>query len=552
MTNAPSTAQHRSTARLREVKAPMSSPVPIAVQQPQTHASTRLRRSRTLACVLAGVAILAAAGCTSSATDSGSSKKTLTIGFQSHNSSGVNPATDTKGQDPIFNSLAYAPLIHWKSDGTFGPSLAESWKYVGTGNTTFTLKLRTDARFSDGTPVTASAVKTWLEYFAKAKGGYASLLAFKSIETTGTDAVTINLKAPTPNMPLILSEKYNWGFVASPKAVAKPSTLNTTTDGAGPYVLQADQSVSGDHYSFVPNKYYFNKSDQYWSKVDVRCISNPATMLAAVRSGQVDVAAGDFTTADSAASAGLSVVHEPVEWDGFWILDMGGKLNPALADVRVRQALNYAVDRSTIVKALFGSYGEPTSEVLTNDGFDPSYQNYYAYNPDKAKELLKQAGFSSGLTVTVADTSTRGNLSDPLTQAVAKYWNAVGVHLKISTAPTYSQYAQEATSGKYQLLVLDTEADPMSLLYGEALAPGGPFNQHGWQGDPTLAHEFSAAGVASDPTSNWQEMSRTTVKQAFFIPIVRADLIWYESKNVKGVKFSAASPWPYPIDWSPR
>lgn len=80
----------------------------------------------------------------------------------------LNPAISGGGDQSMPIDLAYASLPHINPDGTISPALATSWRYVGTGNTTFELTLRHDARFSDGTPLTASAVKAYFGYLLTA------------------------------------------------------------------------------------------------------------------------------------------------------------------------------------------------------------------------------------------------------------------------------------------------------------------------------------------------------------------------------------------------
>ena len=169
-------------------------------------------------------------------------------------------------------------IIHENPDGSFAPGLATSWRYVGDDNETFEFTFRQGAHFSDGTEVTASAVKTWLEYFANAKGPYVDQLNLKSVSTVGEWTVVMREKSPTPELASTLADT-DIGYVASPKAVANPSLLDEGTDGAGPYVVVPSQSVAGSEYTLVPNAYYYDPSAIRFSKVVVKIISQPSTML---------------------------------------------------------------------------------------------------------------------------------------------------------------------------------------------------------------------------------------------------------------------------------
>src|ERR1700722_11367865 len=128
----------------------------------------------------------------------------------------LNPAIDI---DDDVLSLAYASIIHITPSGQSAPGLATSWGYVGNGNRTFEFTLRNNARFSDGTPVTAQAVKRWMIYFSSAPGAFAKNIPCSSIQTVGRWKVVIHLSTPTPIMPYLLSEPDMSGFVGSSKTL---------------------------------------------------------------------------------------------------------------------------------------------------------------------------------------------------------------------------------------------------------------------------------------------------------------------------------------------
>lgn len=478
-------------------------------------------------------------------------KQTLTIGVITAPAS-LDPAK-TEPNSGYNLSLTYAPLIHQKADGSLSPGLATSWGYVGTGNKSFKLTLRPDAKFSDGTPVDAQAVKKWITYFPKPGYSMASMLGpVTSIDTPDQSTVVINLKEPNPILPTLLSEAFNWGYVASPKLLAKPALLAKRSAGAGPYVLVPSETVNGDHYTYVPNKYFYDQKAIRFKKVVVKVIPKAASMLAAIQTGQVDVALGDPITAKAAKSAGLKIVAAPTFTASFVVTDLAGKLVPALGDVRVRQALSYAINRSSITKALVGEYGIPTSQFVTTDGFDPQYQDYYSYDPNKAKALLKEAGYEKGFSFKMLSASFTGNVGDPLTQAVARDFANIGVKMEIVPQPTDSAFNTAIFSGRYPGFGLLYGGDPMKVQYGFYYGPHAPFNQHGWR-DPTLDALYQKA-LSAPPDEGgqyWKAMSARNVTQAQMICVVSKQTIMYVSKRIGGVAFSSKAPTSYPTTWFP-
>jgi peptide/nickel transport system substrate-binding protein len=510
------------------------------------------------AAVSLALAAGALAGCSSSGPSAASpgqgAKPVLTMGLTNYTST-LNPAIAGGGDQSMPIDLAYESLTHFKPNGDIGPGLATSWHYIGKTNTEFTFTLRHDARFSDGTPVTASAVKAWLDYaYFKVKGGITGSLKLKDITTSGQWTVILHLAAPNSTMPYMLCEAEMFGFIGSPKAIAHASTLGTGTDGAGPYIAVPSQSVAGSTYVFRPNKYYYDQSAVHFSKVVVKIINSPTTMIEAIKSGQLNVAAGDITTAATAKAAGLNVVTAPSGFDQILLLDRGAKTpdgsgaNP-LASVKVRQALNYAINRSTVTRAIYGKYGVPTAELGSSDGLVPSMQNYYPYDPAKAKSLLAAAGFPHGFTLNITSETAFGTLADPVLEAVAKEYSAIGVTLKITSPASLPQWVGQVEGGTYDAAgFVATAFAPISDWYTYFLAPKGLENQHGWD-DPTLDALVKKGEASLSPAPYWQAMTRRIVSQADEIPIFNFDAFWFTAKNIGGLSYSADNGTPYPAEW---
>lgn len=534
------------------------------MSNPVTRLSKRFVCSKASLARSAGVAALAVllgatAACTSShkagtsaASRTSGTKPTLTIALPSPPQSFDPSKNEPNYLDQIPLSLMYAPLLHQNPNGSISAGLATSWGYVGSGNKTFQLTLRNSARFSDGSPVTAQTVSAWLTYFPKAHFSLASDLAVQSIDTKGQSTVIIHLKSPNPLVPTILSEAFNWGFVASPRFVANPNLFTNQGGGAGPYVMLPSETVTGDHYTFVPNKYFYDQSQIHYSKIVEKVIASASSMLAAVQTGQVQVALGDPTTANAAKAAGLNVIEAPTQTESFEFLDLAGKTLPPLGNVKVRQALNYAINRSAIAKALGGPGAKPTSEFVTTDGFDPNYQSYYTYDPSKAKALLAEAGYSKGFTISLLSPTFLGSLGDTVTQAVAQDLSAIGVKVNIVTEPTASAYDSAIGSGTEPGFELLYGGDPMSIQYGFYFAPKAPFNQHGWD-DPLLDNMWRTAQALPPAKGSryWLAMSDRTVTQADMLPIFTVNSFMYVSKSVTGVAFSSHAPVAYPTEWLP-
>jgi peptide/nickel transport system substrate-binding protein len=481
-----------------------------------------------------GVVAGAAAG-----TSHRSALPVLRIGITIDNASlDLTKAGNAGGYTAEACDLAYGGLFHYKPDGTVSPELALTYRYLKSGhgaNKDFEFTLRKGVRFSDGSPFTAQAVASWMDYFAKNGVGYGTFLGpSPRFEAIGRYTVRMHLTIPVPNLQKIVSDDgFNvWGCPASPKAVANPTLMATGTYGAGPYMIDPSQSVTHDHYTYVPNPYYYDKKAIKFSRVYVKVITNPSTMLQALQAGQLDVAQGDITTAAAAQSGGFGIAGAVSQQ---FALFLNPKNNPALKDVRVRQAINYAMDRKTVVSALLGKYGRPTSEVITADA-DPGLENYYPYNPTKAKALLKAAGYPNGITLTILDDNFIGTPGDPLVQAYAKYWEAAGIHVKI-TAASLNEWLRDYP--KYDAFQGGITINTTPSRYGIFLNPKSSYTTWGGPAVDQQIYKLYWAGLkAKDPIPIWKKMWERFTKQAYFVPLTAYEYLYFYNKHITGVPAS--------------
>ena len=450
-----------------------------------------------------------------------------------------NPAVQPFSDSAVL-TLAYAPLIHQDPNGKLAPGLAVSWGYV-SGHKVFQLTLRHDAHFSDGTLVTASAVAKWLNYYAHAKAPFSSSLGPNPSFRPKNEWTVVALKQPDPDVALQLTQVLEWGAIASPKAVADPSLLKSQTDGAGPYMLDPSQSVPGDHWVFVPNRHYYDQSAVKFSQVYLKAFSDEESMLQAEQAGQFDVQwINDSTTAKAAQAAGLQLSSAPY---ATYYFDLNTKI-PAFAKLKVREALNYALDRKAITKALFGQYGKTTSEAQETNDADPGLENYYPYEPAKAKKLLAEAGYPHGFSTTLIDPS--GIWQQP-SEVVAHYLQAVGVNVKVITLSTP---AWEARSLKFEdgLTAAGSSVGTTTpTLYPLFIGPDSSLRPE-LAVDPQVDKLYNAGLNAKNPAPDWKRMWSLLTKQATFLPFSVSSEFLFHSKSLVA-NIGAGDPWPDPSEW---
>jgi peptide/nickel transport system substrate-binding protein len=466
----------------------------------------------------------------------------------------LNPILNA-GSTPFqwFDELAYGSLIQETPDGQLAPGLATSWKYIGTGNKTFQMTLRPGVKFSDGTPLTAAGVVSFLEAFKKSNyAPYVSEMA--SIKATGPLTVQISSPGTSIFPDFFASNGDGAGQVVNPNLLATPNKLASETAGAGPYMLDTADTVPNSKYVYVPNPNYYDKAAIHWKRVVITVIADPNTTLAALQSGQVQVAEGGVATAAAAKAAGLNVTTGPAGLAMFMVTDPGGKLTPALGKTAVRQALGYAINRQAIAKALWGSYGSTSEspQAAGAPGYTAEANNYYTYNPGKAKQLLAQAGYPNGFSVTVL-VSTGQPEMEQMTEAVASDWAKIGVKLKIVAPPPVVQRADLAKH-LWGLFNVDLPyGNPIEATQLWFDAKTGLVNYFKYPfttlSAETANAETQAPGTAL--TDSLAQMNSTIIEQGYEIPVATNPLIMFSAKSVTGITVPGNTPGPDPIYWSP-
>jgi peptide/nickel transport system substrate-binding protein len=513
-----------------------------------THHAARLRGGRRgfrygpAALVLVAAATLTACGSGSSGSAPGGTQGgaggTLTVAAASAPSS-LDPAVSEPSNE-TYSDLAYDPLIVEASSGAYQPGLAVSWSY-GADNESFSMKLRSGVRFSDGTALTAAAVKTWIEFeMQTGNGGSSYLPALTSVDVTGPLALTLKFSSPSPDLEKVFGQILALGMIGSPNAI-KAGTLATETDGAGEYMLDTAGTVAGATYTYVPNPYYWDKSAVHWSKVVVKVISSPTAALQALQTGEVQVAMDQPVTSLSAGqSSGIKDVDPLTLLLGLDILDRNGKTSKALASVQVRQALNYAIDRSALAKVVGSGYGTAITQMAAPgwDSYDSALDQAYPYNPAKAKQLLAAAGYPNGFTLSVVSVAAVGQ--NLLAQALEGQLAQVGITLKLDITTTDSAYLQALSSGSYAAATLSFGELPAAFDYLYLYGPSALYNPFKTTDSQltTLDGELDAASSSAEPAIASQ-MQGVLVSQAWFVPVVATPLVVLYSSQVTGVNATA-------------
>jgi ABC-type transport system substrate-binding protein len=507
-----------------------------------TENKKQYRRGAVAVAVVAAAA-LALTGCSSAPAAPKKSTETLTIS-SALAPGDINPGKSGNGRAGVYLYPVYEPLIRSKADGTIEAALATSWK-VNDTLTSITFGLRKDAKFSNGEVVNAAAVKGSIEYFVSAKGPYAvNLKDMSGITTNGDYEVTINFSTPQPDISTMFNAAFNAGDIIAPAGIKNPADLSKNSFGAGPYMVDATQTISGSSYTYVPNPNYYDQSKIYWPKIVMTTYPDQNSAIQAFKSGQVMYMISDPLTAnanEATLPAGSVINYSAAQWTGVAFTDRAGANIPAMGNLKVRQALNYATDRAAIVKALFGKFGEPTTQLQVKGfiGYDAANDSAYPYDPAKAQALLTEAGYPNGFSMDIG--YTKSTLNDGQFTALQSQWAKVGVKITAKTVTTTPDLLTLSNSPQVGGILVQSNSNSPYLAYNQPLSVNGSYNiLHSTS--PALDALYKAAvnAPAKDQEAAWKAVHKWTVDNAWFDVIAALPAVAILSNKVSAPVAGAA------------
>ncbi|GAP55220.1 glutathione-binding protein GsiB [Arthrobacter sp. Hiyo6] len=421
-----------------------------------------------------------------------------------------------------YYQAAYDTLLRATTDGKIEPFLAQKWSY-NKDKTVLTLNLRSGVTFSDGSKLTAAVVKTNLERFQKGTSPDASFLkGIKSIDAPDDLTVVLNLSAPDPAMLNYLAR--DSGLIASGDAIAKdPKSLATNPIGSGPYVLDTKETVIGASYVYTKNPNYWNASVQHYDKVVIKVMADATAAINAMKSGEVNgVRLLNNNNLEEIKGAGWTINQNEMNVFGMLLLDRGASSNKALGDVRVRQAINYAFDRKSLLKALQFDNGTVTEQVFPkrSAAFDAGLDTHYSFDPQKSKQLLSEAGYPNGFTLTMPSTASVG----------ATTWTLIGqqlgdVGIKVEFTDAASNFVSDILAPKYPAAWIGLEQQSDWQLTQFMISPTAVWNPFKYS-DPKVDEFIKQIqyGDESAQQSASKQLNKYIVEQAWFAP-------WYRPNN---------------------
>jgi ABC-type transport system substrate-binding protein len=453
-------------------------------------------------------------------------------------------------------STLYDSLLRYKPGTTqVAPGIAQSWETSADG-LTYTFHLRKGVKFSDGTPLDAKAViwnvdrllnKANPQYIyntGPVEGyidfTYGAVASYKAI-----DDDTVEFKFKRPSAPFLNSLAMVWNGLVSPTAAAKwGKNYRNNPVGSGPFILREWRQRDEIILDANPN---------YWGgkpKVDhliFKELPDPQAAVLALKRGEIQIL-GDLSTQAVPVirnDPNITLLTQP----GLAVSGVAIPVDvPPFTDRRVRQALNYAVDKNVINKALFAGLAVPMTSPLPQAqwGFDKSLSGY-PYDVAKAKELLKDAGVQPGTQVELLTyNSPRGyNPAGPnLAIAIQGFLKKVGIIASVRQLEI-GAYFTVVRSGTYKGLMMEgwtgDNGDPdnfLGELWGEANFPVVNWSRYK---NPAFESLLAQALVVSDPakrTPLYYQAQKLVLDDAPWIFVNSTLQIRAIQNNVKGYQLN--------------
>lgn len=490
----------------------------------------QLSRRRFLAVGVGAAASLTLAACGGSSSSSGSGTSTgaasptfgtaptggtpvrggrLRVGWIGGGSSeSLNPTQACLADIDIARAVSlYDGLVSYPdANGNIHMALAEEMT-PNKDATVWDIRLRPGVTWHDGSPLVAEDVMYWLNYIANPKSGACLnflpnlFMDLKRMKKMDNLTVRVPLTRPMAQLPAM--------FCQEGQALIKRGTTSFGHPiGTGPF--QFVSWTPGQNSVFKRNPNYWQSGKPYLDELEFISIPDATARMNALLAGQVDAAAGlPYPQAKAYIAQGsgapINVLVTPGSSEVYFTL---GTATKPFNDVRVRQAFKYLIDREQMLKTVNLGFGEVLNDLWAKG------QQYYdssipqrPHDPEKAKALLKQAGYGSNLSVTLTTAPFAPGMVEAST-LYAQQAQAAGVNVNLRKVPASTYFSQGWPN--YQFGQTSFQAAPVAYFYATTQLPGAPFLDTQWK-DPTAIRMVEDAlgetnpATAKDKWYAWQQ-----------------------------------------------
>lgn len=486
-----------------------------------------------------------------------STQDTLIVG-RGGDSASLDGSIVTDGESLKIAHQVFDSLLEYKEGTTeVQGSLAESWK-VSDDGLKYTFKLRQGVKFHDGTDFNADAVVFNFTRWSNPKSEYKfegdSFDYYDSMfgpdgkrvikEVKAIDPSTVEFTLNQPQAPFLQNLAMTSFGIASPTAIKeKKENFKNEPVGTGPFVFK--EWKRNDSITLEKNASYWKEGLPKLNKVIVRSIPDNSARFNALQNGEIDLmedlSPDDLATLESNPS--LHKIERPANNVGYVGFNLKKK---PLDNVKVRQALNHAVNKQAIIDAFFAGQAEPAVNPLPSSlwGYNDTVKDY-EYDLEKAKQLLAEAGYPNGLPNELtfyAMPVSRPYMPDgkKVAEVIQADFEKIGVKVKIES-PEWATYLDDAQAGEkddiFMLGWTGDNGDPDNFLYTLLDKDAIPSNNYSYYANDKLHELLIAAQKETDQAkrSELYKQAQEIIKaDAPWIPLVHTTPLLAAKANLKG------------------
>ena len=463
--------------------------------------------------------------------------------------SSLDPQLNNNAGDRSVGMFFFDFLVN-NNDGGLQPGLATAWR--STGPLTWEFDLRRGVKWHDGVEFTSDDVLFSYARAPRVPGSVASFAGYlrtvERVEATGPHGVRITTTVPNPNLPLNLASVHIVSRHAGEHATSEDYNTGRALVGTGPFRFVS--YTPGTRVAMRRNDEYWDKPS-IWANVDYRYVSNPAARTAALLSGDVDVI-DKVSVADVAilkSNAAVRVYAYPglrvmLLQPGFtpgpnqYVTGADGKpldKNP-VGDVRVRRALNMAINRPALAERLLQGMANAAGQWMPEGtfGYNPAVA-VPAFDSEGARKLLAEAGYPQGFKLVIHAPADRYAAGSETAQAVAQMWSRIGVQTAIETL-TWTVYASRVNKGEFAMTMIawgngtgEASYGLLNILATQDAAKGQGVSNWGHYSNAAVDKDLDEATIAFDDKKRegfLQDAARIVAEDAGIFPLYHYQNIW--------------------------
>lgn len=459
--------------------------------------------------------------------------------------------SDANNLDPHFltqiNSAAiihhkvYEGLVRMDKESKYVPALATEWKQLD--DVTWEFKLRQGVTFHDGAPFNAEAVKRTIARVQDPSVGSNRANLFEAIkEVKAVDDQTVQFILHYPYAPLLSVLAGAEGAILSPEAIDQyGKDLSKHPTGTGPYKFES--WTPGQEVVLVKNENYWGGQPKL-DKVVFKTVPEDTTRIAMVETGEAQVAEQLPVTEVDRVQNSSSMTLGRFESFSSDHIGINTKKKP-FDDVRVRQAIAYAVDKESIIKGVYNDVGKPAHSSITPTmvGYSPNVKGL-DYNLEKAKQLLAEAGYANGLKATIYLNDNKARIS--VAEVLQQQLKQIGIDLQVKVLE-FGAYIDAASKGETDLFISgwgnatgDADYNQYNLFHTKS--QGAPGN-HSFYSNPEVDKLIDDGRKEKDPakrTQIYEQAQQIEMNEAALIPYRFSENLAAIEKGVEGVWISPA------------